>query len=306
MSQPDPPAALVFDIERCALHDGPGIRTTVFLKGCPLGCPWCHNPESLSPQPTLFFTAWKCIACGECVPACPQGAHMFVDGRHVLSRERCVTCGACARVCFNGALEIAGRHMPVDDVLAEVMRDAPFYAQSGGGVTVSGGEPLAHDSFAHALLSAAKSRGLHTALDTSGFCPWEPLDGLSRCVDLFLYDIKHMDPEKHLLLTGVSNERILDNLGRLSEAGKPVWIRVPLIPGLNDEEANYHAMGRWFSTLKSVERIEILRYHPLAASKYERMGGDYRLKRLEPPPATVAESRRRLLASYGLREVVWR
>jgi pyruvate formate lyase activating enzyme len=196
--------------------------------------------------------------------------------------------------------------MTIDDVLTEVMRDLPFYRRSGGGLTVSGGEPLMHYPFVRALLSETKSRGVHNALDTSGLCPWEHLEGLSPFVDLFLYDVKHMDPERHAALTGVSNDRILDNLRRLDEIGKPIWIRVPLIPGQNDEEANYHAMGRFFSTLRGIERVEILRYHRLAESKYERMGSGYRLKGLESPSENLAEARREILVSYGLSKVVWR
>jgi pyruvate formate lyase activating enzyme len=196
--------------------------------------------------------------------------------------------------------------MTVDDVLEEVMRDAPFYRRSGGGVTISGGEPLVHHLFTLALLRESKSRGVHTALDTSGFCPWEQLEGLKPYVDLFLYDVKHMDQERHIALTGIPNDRILDNLRRLDDTGRPVWVRVALIPGQNDEEANFHAMGRFLSALKCVERVEILRYLRLAESKYERMGCPYELKGLGPPPDSLVESRQDILVSYGLPKVVWR
>ncbi len=196
--------------------------------------------------------------------------------------------------------------MSAEDVLAEVMRDAPFYRRSGGGITVSGGEPLAQYPFVRALLRAAKAQQVHSALDTSGLCPWEQLEDLLSCVDLFLYDVKHMDLERHKALTGVSNEKILENLRRLSRTGKPIWIRVPLIPGQNDEESNYHAMGRFFSTLEGVARVELLRYHRLTESKYERMGIDYEFKRLEPPTETDAESRRNILLDHGVSQVIWR
>ena len=300
------PKANVFDIERFALHDGPGIRTTVFLKGCPLDCLWCHNPESRSQKNTLLFTAEKCIACEQCVQACTHEVHRFVDGHHELIRERCIACGTCVDVCSAGGLELDGQLMTVDEVIEQVILDAPFYRRSGGGMTISGGEPLTSYIFTRALLEAARSREIHTAVDTSGFGPWQHLQRLAAFTDLFLYDIKHMDAERHRTLVGLSNEGILDNLHRLDQLGKPVWIRIPLIPGLNDDEDNYHAIGRFLSILKCVQRVEILRYHRLAESKYERMGGEYELKALSPPSDAFAESRRQILLSYGLKNVTWR
>ena len=296
----------IFDIKRFAVHDGPGIRTTVFLKGCPLNCPWCHNPEGISPAPQLVFTPGECIGCGNCVEVCPQGIHRLDQGRHVIDRERCLACGACVEGCFAGALRLAGRRVTVDEVMEEVVRDRPFYERSGGGMTLSGGEPLLQYEFAAALLRAAKAAGLHTALDTSGFVSWRRLEGLLTCADLILCDLKHMDLERHIALTGVSNERILRNLRRLDAAGQEMWIRIPLISGQNDEEANYHGMGRFLSGLKHVERIEILRYHRLAESKYGNVGATYPLHGLEPPSEEEAESRRQILVSYGLSQTVAR
>ncbi len=296
----------VFDIKRFAVHDGPGIRTTVFLKGCPLSCLWCHNPESQARQPQLVFIAHKCIGCGQCFEVCPNGVHQLVNGDHVIDWQRCVACGTCAQECFAGALEIAGKETTVDDVMAEVVADRVFYERSGGGVTLSGGEPLAQSTFTRALLSEAKAQGLHTALDTSGFTSWERLAELLDDVDLVLYDLKHMDSERHKALTSVPNDRILDNLSRLNAADQPVWVRIPLIPGENDSDANYHALGEFLAGMHVVERIEILRYHRFAESKYEQIGHEYTLKGLEPPSEDRAASRQHILEGYGLTGIAYR
>jgi len=298
------PRGTVFDIKHFAVHDGPGIRTTVFLKGCPLGCLWCHNPESISPRPQLLFTPGKCIGCGNCFEVCPGGVHGTVDGMHTIDWERCRTCGECVDGCYAGALEMAGYEASVDEVMEEVLRDRTFHTNSGGGITLSGGEPLAQHEFSTALLRTAKSEGLHTALDTSGHAPWPRLEEILHHTDLVLYDLKYMDPKRHAELTGVSNDLILENLRRLDRLGKATWIRIPLIPGLNDGDANYEAMGELISSLENVERVEILRYHRLAETKYASAGMEYALKGLEPP--TEAESRRRILASRGVPERILR
>ena len=281
---------VVFDIERSAVHDGPGIRTTVFLKGCPLACAWCHNPESRGADPELLWSPVRCAGCMQCQVACAQGVHQFVEQRHLLERRRCIACGCCVSVCYAGALELAGQSMTVNDVLVEVMRDEPFYRRSGGGLTLSGGEPTAQFDFARALFREAGRRQLHTALDTAGFCSRECLDGLSPYVDLFLFDLKQMDGARHRALTGVSNERILDNLRRLDTTGREIWIRVPLIPTQNDDDANFQAIGRFVSTLKHVTRVEILPYHRLGESKYVRLGAECRMAGLKPPsrPGRIA------------------
>jgi pyruvate formate lyase activating enzyme len=297
---------VIFDIKRFAVYDGPGIRTTVFLKGCPLHCLWCHNPESIARRPQLVFTPQKCIGCGQCMEVCAQQAHQLVDGRHEIVWERCQACGACAEGCYAGALELAGHEVTAEGVMADVLRDRAFYETSGGGMTLSGGEPLAQYDFTRALLHAAAAEGVHTALDTTGLAPWRQLEGLLSTTDLILYDLKQMDEARHVALTGVPNERILDNLRRLDGAGQQVWVRIPLIPGQNDDDANYHALGRFLKDLQHIERIEILRYHRLAESKYASVGYDYRLPGLEPPSEEWAESRRQILLSYGLSQTIAR
>lgn len=299
-------AGMIFDIKRFSTYDGPGIRTTVFLKRCPLHCLWCHNPEGISREPCLVFTPRKCIGCGNCVEVCPQHVHQFVNSQHVIDWERCQNCGICVEGCYSGALQLAGRQMTVDEVMDQVLQDLAFYKTSGGGITLSGGEPMAQYSFTRALLQAAKAEGLSTALDTTGFVPWHQLESLLNYVDLVLYDLKQMNRERHIALTGVPNDRILENLHRLDAIGQAIWIRLPLIPGKNDEDSNYHALGQALSALEHIERVEILRYHRMTEAKYESIGQSYSLKGLQMPTQAEAESRRQILLGYGLSQIVVR
>lgn len=277
------PTGFIFDIQRFSVHDGPGIRTTVFLKGCPLHCLWCQNPESITRQPEITFVASKCIQCGECLEMCPEGAIAPDDDGRVIDRDLCTLCGQCLDTCYAGALNIFGRYLTVGELFAEIERDRDFYARSGGGVTFSGGEPTAQPAFLEAACRQAKARRLHTTIDTCGYVGWSTFRSILRYVDLVLYDLKHMDSDAHRRLTGVPNELILDNLQRIDRLGLPVYIRLPLVPGCNDSAENVRATAAFAASLHSLERLDILPYHRLGEPKWRQLGSAYRLHDLEPP-----------------------
>ena len=263
--------AVVFDIEKFAVHDGPGIRTVVFIKGCPLRCVWCHNPESQSFEPELVFKSEKCMLCGRCAAVCPQKCHVFENSRHELRRDKCVRCGRCAEECPAEALKLAGRKLSVAEVMSEVLRDRAFYENSGGGLTLSGGEPLCRPAFTISLLETAKRNGLHTAVETCGFAPWETVAPLLPLVDLWLWDIKAA-PHHHRELTDVDCAPILDNLRHLDAAGAATILRCPLVPGVNDTEADLAHIADVANSLKHVRRIDVEPYHPLGENKCVQLG----------------------------------
>lgn len=291
---------IVFDVRRFSVHDGPGIRSTVFLKGCPLSCWWCHNPESQHSQPQVFYRPTRCIQCGRCVEACPQGAIADPQDGGETDPALCIQCGVCAQVCPTEARELAGRRVTAHGLLAELERDTAFYDESGGGVTFSGGEPLQQARFLEELLPLCKAHDLHVALDTSGCAAWAVLERLRPFVDLFLYDIKLMDPEKHLRYTGVTNQLILDNLFRLSESGARIFLRVPVVPGVNDDPANLDEIGRLAASLAGVERVDLLPYHHAASVKYVNLGVEYRLEDIQPPAPETMQTLAARLSRCGV------
>jgi len=278
-----PPTGIVFDIKKFSLHDGPGIRTTVFLKGCPLHCSWCHNPEGISPLAEIHFWDERCIKCHDCIQACENGALSLVDGLRNYDSKFCQGCGTCAESCPSESIKLIGTRMQVSDVIHEIEKDMIFYDQSGGGASFSGGEPLLQIEFIEALLIACKDRGIHTTVDTSGFVPYESIDRVLPHVDLFLYDIKIMDSKAHTKFTGVPNHKILDNLAELAETKSRIIPRIPIIPGVNDDLENIRETGEFLASLKSFSEVNILPYHRAAAHKYNRMGNDYFLKDVHPP-----------------------
>ncbi len=294
------PSGFVFDIRKFSVHDGPGIRTTVFFKGCPLDCWWCHNPESQSRQTEIMLWDNRCIRCGACVEVCPQGAIAQVEDSVLTDRTRCTRCGTCLTACPAEAREQVGRAVSVAEVMAEIERDVTFYDESGGGVTFSGGEPLQQRAFLLALLQACQTQEIHTVLDTSGYAAWETLDSVRGLVDLFLYDLKLMDDTRHRQYTGVSNHLILQNLRKLAELGHPTILRVPLIPGINDDEANLRALSELALALPAVQRVDLLPYHHAAAGKYDRLARTYRLPDTRPPTAEQVEALAQSLRARGL------
>ncbi len=282
---------IIFNIQRFSIHDGPGVRTTVFLKGCPLRCRWCHNPEGLSRDLEIGLDPSKCIGCRACLENCTHGGHEIgPEGEHFYHVERCVRCGSCAEGCYAGAIEMIGEEKTAREVVDVVLRDRPFYDTSGGGVTLSGGEPLYQPDFAEAVLKLCREAGISTAVESSCATSWTVLERIRPLVDLWMCDVKHMDPVLHRELTGSDNRAILANLRRLCANGAAVLLRIPLVPGGNNDEEGLRALGAFVREVDPVEGLEIMPYHRLGEGKYERFQKEYCLADL--PAATDEDIRR--------------
>jgi pyruvate formate lyase activating enzyme len=268
---------LVSEIQGFSIHDGPGIRTTVFLKGCPLNCLWCHSPETIRPAVDILVHESKCLRCGVCTTSCSHAAHSIQEGSRVFRRDVCVRCGTCVTNCLSSALGKSGYVMSVEEVMGEVLKDKPFFETSGGGVTFSGGEPLLQANYLSLLLAGCQEAGIETAVDTSGSVPWASFDLVHPHSSLFLYDLKLMDGERHRKYTGADNFRILENLKRLDRLKKRIIIRIPVIPGINDDETNIRASAEFLAGLGNVETVELLTFNTLGAAKYGALGLEYPL-----------------------------
>ncbi|MBU2490388.1 MAG: glycyl-radical enzyme activating protein [Proteobacteria bacterium] len=283
---------LITDIQKFCVNDGPGFRTNVYVKGCPLRCAWCHNPETIDTRPELYWKRRLCVQCGECLTACPKDAILppidpalaQAEGSHYhkVDRKRCDLCMECVTACSYGALEAVGKSMTVDEILDVVEQDRPFYENSGGGMTLTGGEPTMFPEFSESLLAGSGKRGLHNCLDTNGYCAWESLERLLPYADILLFDVKHLDPAAHQRMTGADNARILQNLEKLTRTGKEVWIRVPVVPGFNDSIEFHQALARHLASLPGrVARVDLLPFHNWCQDKYGWLGVEWPLGETE-------------------------
>jgi len=310
-----PQQALITNIQKFAVNDGPGIRTNVFLKGCPLRCEWCHNPETFHPYPEIYYKRRMCVQCGACLDVCPENAinppippedSQSEDSTYEkIIRDKCTRCMKCVDACQFEALEIVGKPMSVEEILDEVEQDRLFYDNSGGGMTLSGGEPTAYPDFSIKILKAARDRGLHVCLDTNGFCEWKVLEELLKYVDIVLYDLKHIDPGKHKEKTGVSNELILENLARLTETGLEIWVRIPVVPGYNDSIEFHKQAAEFLAGLPGkIERLDLLPFHNYCEQEYKWLGIDWTLRDILPLDPVFLEIPAEIYREKGLKTTI--
>ena len=290
---------IIFNIQRYSIHDGPGIRTTVFLKGCPLNCWWCQNPESQLSGQEIVFWEDRCIGCGACSTICPSGAIQIKNGIPVTEKEKCILCGKCIEKCPALAREMIGEKLTTEEVIKEIEKDLIFYEESGGGVTFSGGEPLEQSEFLEGLLNGCREKKIHTAVDTSGYISWGILNKIHSKVDLFLYDLKIMDKKRHKKYTGVSNEIILENLEKLSSVHNNIFVRFPVIPDINDDYQNIRKIGEFLSSLE-ITQVNLLSYHYIGIDKYRRLGRTYELVNTQPPSEEKLSKVSAILRKFNL------
>lgn len=295
----DDPSGFIFDVQRLCLHDGPGIRTTVFLQGCPLRCLWCHNPEGQSQGRAISYRREACSLCRTCEEVCEQGAHSFEDGQHRYDRSVCKRCGKCVQACVFGALSVAGDQRRVSQVMSIVLRDQAYYHESGGGLTLSGGEPLFQTRFTQALLRSAKESGIHTCVETCGEAPQTAFERILSLVDLFLFDFKAADPKRHKDLSGMDNRCILANLDFLYRNGADIRLRCPLIPGLNDTPDDLRGISALAGRYPRLQGVEIMPYHDLGHQKYLRFGIPDRLPNLPKPDEETKQRWVKSLQGFG-------
>lgn len=291
----------VTDIQRFSLSDGDGIRTTVFLKGCNMHCSWCHNPETIAFSNTLLHYQAKCIGCGKCFEACPNEAHQVIDGVHVIDRDACVRCGQCVDVCYAQALQMSSRSISVEEVMREIVQDIPYYQESGGGVTFSGGEALCQLEFVEALIGACKDKGIQVAVETNLCHDFERIRPVLEKLDLLMFDIKLMDDTLHKTHTGVGNQLILENAKKADAIGVPMIVRTPLIPGVTDTKENLMAIAAFVSELKHVKAYELLNFNPLGGVKYDAMNAENIFREERPLAENRLEEIEKWLKTYKVK-----
>lgn len=293
-------SAIIMNIQKYCVHDGPGIRTNVFFKGCPLKCWWCHNPESQNVKPEIMLFRERCIKCGTCAKKCPQHAIEIKNNIVTTDKTKCISCEKCAELCPNNAREYVGKNMTVQELMKEIVKDEIFYEQSNGGVTFSGGEPLTQIEFLNEVLERCKERGINTAIETSGFAAWEKISKIADKIDLFLYDIKQINNEKHLKYTGVENALILENLKKLSDKGCNLFIRMPIISGINDDDEHIQGTIKMLSDI-NILQVNLLPYHKMGMDKYKRLEREYKLSGMETPSAEKMEQISDKFKKYGFK-----